>query len=735
MKKENHFVLALSDMHCTSCVSTIESALKKSEQVENATINFAEKTATISGSISPEDAIQLIVASGYGASLPAADGEAAEEPPCSGWLRNCVLPLLWGAILLTLDYIPHGLPSPTQTEGFWLWLVVAVITLGVMTFSGGSYYRGMWSSLRRGRATMDTLIAVGTGAAWLFSLFVVLFPHFIPNAHHNIYFDASVLIIGLVNLGGILETSARSKTSEAVKKLVGLQPKIANKVIDDEEVSVPIAELKADDVVRVKPGEKIPVDGEVIEGSSTVDESMLTGEPLAVNKGAGDELSGGTLNQNGAFLMRVTATGEETVVAQIIQAVRDAQSTKPPIAKIADQISGFFVPTVILIAIITAIVWSSIDGTAAQVLLTALSVLVIACPCAIGLASPIAVMLATGKAATRGILICSGEALQQAQKLTAVVLDKTGTITEGKPTLTTIHTTADMHEKTALQAAASLETQSEHPLASAIITAAKDKNLNLQNCEDFTAVSGKGAQGTINQQTVLVGNTAFMQENNIATDELSGQADEAAENGGTPIYLAIENKLAAVLVIADPVKADSIEAIKSFQQLGLKVVMLTGDNEKTARAIAAQVGIKDVIADVLPTEKRHAIQRLQQQGECVAMVGDGINDAPALTQADVGFAIGSGTDIAVSASDVTLMNNTLSNVTDTIIISKRTLRTIKQNFVGSFAYNVIGILIAAGVFYPWFHWLLTPWIASAAMALSSLTVVLNSSRLRLIQLQ
>jgi P-type Cu+ transporter len=732
--EKNRFVLALPDIHCASCVNTIESALKKSPQVSTAAVNMAEKTVTITGSVTQNDAIQIIQEAGYQAVTD------AQQPPqknsrkgSSFW--DSIVPLLWGAILLTLDYIPQGIPPLTQSAGFWSWLGLGLMTLWVLIWSGGHFYRQAWSAAKGRRATMDTLIAMGTGAAWIFSFLVVLFPDLLPNTQHDIYFDAAVLIVGLVNLGSRLEARARSETSAAVKKLIGLQPKTACKIVDGKETVVPIKELQVGDMLRIKPGEKIPIDGDITEGQSAVDESMLTGEPLPVSKKPGDVLSGGTLNQSGSLLMRVTAVGAETAVARIVQAVRDAQNTKPPMAKIADQISAYFVPTVMVIALITALVWINIGGSSAEVLLTALSVLVIACPCAIGLASPIAVMLGTGKAATYGILIRSGEALQLAPKLTAIVLDKTGTITEGRPALVDIHTTAGFNRQTTLLAAASLEAHSEHPLATAITNAAKANKLELQSCQDFTATAGKGAQGNVNNQKILIGNPSFLQANNIATEALEEAAGHEASAGSTPIFLAIDGELAAVLVVADPIKKDSITAIQQFKGLGLKVVMLTGDNEKTAQAIAEKVGITEVIANVLPSEKRAAVQELQQKGHVVAMVGDGINDAPALTQANVGFAIGSGTDIAIAASDVTLMRSSLSSVTDALHISRRTLRCIKQNFVGSFFYNTVGILIAAGVFYPWFHWLLSPWIASAAMALSSITVVLNASRLRFIKIE
>ena len=733
MSNNKPFMLDLPDLRCASCVKSIESALGESSLVDSVVVNLSEKNAIISGKISPEEAIAIIVDAGYEAVMPQESDE--EEPADKGWFWKSAVPLVWGLILLSLDYVSIGLPDIGTHAGLWVWLLIALVTLGVMVWHGGHFYKQAWSAAKHRRATMDTLIAVGTAAAWLFSMAVVLFPHWLPNSQHDIYFDAAVLILGLVNLGHHLESCARSRTSEAVKKLIGLQPKTAVKVVDGVEQEVPTDSLVVGDVVRIKPGEKVPVDGEVVEGTSTVDESMLTGEPIPVSKKEGDLLSGGSINQSGSVLMKVTAVGDDTAVAHIVQAVKAAQNAKPPIARIADVISGYFVPTVIVLAIITGLVWMNLGGSSAQILLTALSVLVIACPCAVGLASPIAVMMGTGKAASYGILIRSGESLQVAPNLTAVVLDKTGTITEGQPKLTGIHLASGLDKQAVLAAAASVERHSEHPLALAVIKAAEEEGLAIEACQDFSSESGKGARGTFNGQSVIIGKAAFLEENGIGIDELKEQADNAAHQGGSPIYLGMNGCLAAVLVVSDPVKQDSKKAIERFKKAGLKVVMLTGDNEKTAAAIAKEVGITDVVANVLPAEKRSVVEGLQQEGYIVGMVGDGINDAPALTQADVGFAIGSGTDIAIASSDVTLMRSSLCSVTDTMQIAGRTLRNIKQNFAGSFVYNSIGVLVAAGVFYPWFHWLLSPWIASAAMALSSLTVVLNATRLRFIRVE
>ncbi len=613
-----------------------------------------------------------------------------------------LIPLISGIVLM---FIP-------QTN-----IAVALGTLIIMIYSGGHYYTGAWKALKNKTSTMDTLVALGTGSAWLYSAAIILFPHFFPlNARHA-YFDSALIVIALVDLGMSLEMKARGKTSLAIQKLLGLQPKTARVIRDGVEKDMPIGEIQVNDLIRVHPGEKIPVDGVITEGSSLIDESMLTGEAMPNNKKMGDKVTGGTLNKSGAFIFKATHIGKDTVLAHIIAMVEKAQQTKPQIGRLVDRITNYFVPIVVIVAIITFFVWLP---HYAQAISTAMAVLLIACPCALGLATPISIMAGVGKAAEHGILIRNGDALQEAGNLTTIVLDKTGTITQGKPTLTDIIAFAPWSETHVLQYAASVEIHSEHPIAFAIVEAAKNKNISLLSTNHFNAISGQGVNANIEQHKVAL-------RRNTTEENLTKQ-------GKTVISLLIDDKLAGVLAVTDPIKENSIDAIRALKKSGLKVMMLTGDNKNTALSIAKQVGIdeKNVLAEVLPQDKAQQIKYLQQQHEHVGMVGDGINDAPALSQANVGFAIGTGTDIAIESADIALMSGSLIGVVNAQKISKQTLRNIKQNLGGSFIYNILGIPLAAGVFYPIFGWLLNPVFAAAAMAASSITVVLNANRLRLL---
>jgi Cu+-exporting ATPase len=601
-----------------------------------------------------------------------------------------------------------------------------------MMFAGGHFYTGAWKSFKSHSANMDTLIALGTGTAWLYSMVVVVTPELVPELARHVYFEATAMIIGLINLGLALEVRARGKTSQAIKRLLGLRVKTARVLREGQEVDIPIDSVRVDDLVRVRPGEKVPVDGEVTEGRTLVDESMLTGEPIPVEKQAGDEVAAGTINNTGSILFRARRVGKETALAQIIEMVRRAQNSKPSIGRLADTIAAVFVPSVMIIAVLAALVWFNVgpEPQLAYMIVSATTVLIIACPCALGLATPMSVMVGVGKAAEAGILIRNGEALQQSSRLTTIVLDKTGTITAGRPEVTAIHPANGFTEEELLSQAASLETGSEHPLAQAIIDSAAARNLQPSVAEDFAAVAGHGVQGIVQGRRVLFGNQQLMQDSNIELDGLVAVAQDLAAQAQTPMFLAVDGTAAGIVAVADPVKPDSIAAIKRLKKLGLTVVMLTGDNRDTARAVATSVGIDKFFAEVLPDEKSNKIAELQSQGEIVGMTGDGINDAPALALADVGFAIGSGTDVAIESADVTLMRGSLHGIADAIAVSKATVRNIKQNLFGAFIYNSLGIPVAAGILYPVIGVLLNPVIAGAAMAFSSLTVVTNANRLR-----
>ncbi|HEV2613433.1 MAG TPA: copper-translocating P-type ATPase [Gammaproteobacteria bacterium] len=620
-----------------------------------------------------------------------------------------------------------------STNTFWN-IIFTALTLMVLVYSGGHFFKNAYKAFIIQQANMDTLVSLGTGVAWLYSACVVFFPNYFPELARHTYFEAAVVIIALINLGALLELRARQNTSSAIKRLIGLQPKTARIIKNNQELDIPIEDVKINDLVRVRPGEKIPVDGIIIEGNSNIDESMITGEPIPVEKNSGDFVTGATINKSGSFIFKATKIGADTVLAKIIEIVQQAQGSKPAMARMADQISAIFAPLVMIIAIITALVWFNFgpDPKDAYILVTAMSVLIIACPCALGLAVPISVMVGVGKAAEYGILIRHGDALQQASQLKVLVLDKTGTVTEGKPSVTEIHALKHWDDKGLLQLAASVEVHSEHALAEAILNHAQEKHIQALHATQFEAVSGQGAKAVIHNETVLLGNKKFMAENNITLPN-----DNFAKNGATPIYIAVENTLAGIITISDKIKPDSQKAIKQLQNMGLKIILLTGDHKETANFIAQQVGITDVIAEVSPADKANVIKRVQldhNHSIKVGMVGDGINDAPALAQADVGFAIGSGTDVAIESASITLMRNSLQGVVDAMLISNYTVKNMKQNLFGAFIYNIIGIPVAAGILFPFTGLLLNPMIAGLAMALSSVTVVMNANRLRFVKL-
>lgn len=735
--------LSIDGASCASCVGKIEAALKAVKGVSTAEMNFADSSVVITGQANVAQLIQAVEHAGYSAKAVSRDDEVSilAEKEQADWanykklMKNSWLALSLGTPLMVYGLFIGEMTVATQLERL-AWLIVGIATFAVMYFSGRHFYIGAWKSFKNHSANMDTLIALGTGTAWLYSMVVVFFPDVVPLMARHVYFEATAMIIGLINLGLAFELKAKGKTSEAIKRLIGLQAKTAQVIREDETLTIAIEEVLKDDVVKVRPGEKIPVDGLVIEGHSSIDESMLTGEPMPVEKVAGDDVAAGTINKSGVILFKATRIGKDTALAQIINMVKRAQNSKPSIGRLADVISAYFVPTVMIIAIVSALVWLNFgpDPTIAYAMISATTVLIIACPCALGLATPMSVMVGVGKAAEAGVLIRNGEALQTASKITAMVLDKTGTITQGAPKVTDIllaDNSADaIDEKQLLQLAASIESGSEHPLAQAIVDSAKTQGVELLNIEHFNAVAGHGVEAMCQEHSLLFGNEKLMNDRDIDISAFVVKAQSLAKEAKTPMYFAIDNKLAAIIAVADPIKHDSIEAIKRLQSNKIRVIMLTGDNLETAKAVAKKVGITEFFAQVLPEDKAKKIAELQKIGEVVGMTGDGINDAPALALADVGFAIGTGTDVAIESADITLMRGSLHGLADAIAVSKATLTNIKQNLVGAFIYNVGGIPFAAGILYPFFGLLLSPVIAGAAMALSSLTVVSNANRLR-----
>jgi Cu+-exporting ATPase len=737
--------LLIDGASCGSCVKKIESALQKVSGVSRAEMNFAQRTVTVAGTVKPLDLIKAVEQAGYNAKVSKAESEGealsekevADEVYYKRLIREMSIALAVGIPLMVYGLVVGEMTVSTISEQL-AWLVVGLITLGVMVFSGKHFYIGAWQSFKNHSANMDTLIALGTGTAWLYSMVVVFAPEAVPEMARHVYFEATAMIIGLINLGLALELKARGRTSEAIKRLIGLQPKTARVIRDGLEVDIAIDQVLLNDVVRVRPGEKISVDGKVIEGHSAIDESMLTGEPMPVEKTVGAEVVAGTINKTGSILFKATRVGKDTALAQIINMVKRAQNSKPPIGRMADVISAYFVPVVMIIAVVSALIWLNFgpEPVIAYAIISATTVLIIACPCALGLATPMSVMVGVGKAAEAGVLIRNGEALQTASKITAMILDKTGTITLGAPKVTDVilasgfNGAGEFDEDTVLKLAATLESGSEHPLAMAIVESAQESGLSMGKASNFKAIAGHGVQAEVDGKTLLFGNEKLMHEKGIEVGDFVEKAQALAADAKTPMYFAIDNKFAAIIAVADPIKEDSIAAIKRLQKNGIRVVMLTGDNRDTAKAVAKKVGITEFFAEVLPEQKSEKVQELQMQGEVVGMTGDGINDAPALAIANVGFAIGTGTDVAIESADITLMRGSLHGLADAIAVSKATLSNIKQNLFGAFIYNVAGVPFAAGILYPFFGLLLSPVIAGAAMAFSSLTVVSNANRLR-----
>ncbi len=737
---DNTIQLSIAGMTCAGCVKSVEEALNVVPEVKAATVNFADHTANVevNSAFDTNLLIEAVREAGYDAAImqglsDLSQQEELEETHYYQLIRQALVATAAGVPLMLGTHLKlFSFPELGTAQGSTFWSIISLLTLGVMWYSGGHFYRGAIKAYKLGQANMDTLIALGTGAAWLYSTIVIDFSDWLPSIARHAYFEAAVMILAFINFGQALEVRARGRTSSAIRQLIGLQPKTARVVRNGQEVDIAIEQVGLDETIRVRPGEKIPVDGELIEGHSSVDESMLTGEAMPVEKATSDEVVGGSINLTGSFLFKATRIGTDTVLAQIVHSVRQAQSSKPELARLADQIAAVFVPVVVTISVLTFFVWWIVGPTPAigYAFVTAMTVLVIACPCALGLATPISVMVAVGRAAQAGTLIRNGDALQSASSITTMVLDKTGTITEGKPQLDSVITDDDYSNDTVLQMAASLEQNSEHPLATAIVSAAKQKQLELLPLTNFESVTGKGVQGVVNGNIYRLGNLALMEQETIDTGEFPELMEQYAAQGQTPILVAKESTVIGMITVSDPIKQESVTAIKQMQTMGLQVMMVTGDHLTTAQAIAQKAGITDLRAGVLPQDKAEIVKQLQDNSAIVGMVGDGINDAPALAQADVGIAIGTGTDIAIESADVVIMQGSLQKVPNLMLLSAATTRNIKQNLFMAFFYNVLAIPVAAGLLYPVAGILLNPMIAGAAMALSSLTVVWNASRLR-----
>jgi len=725
--------LLLSGMSCASCVSRVQKALLTVPGVVQARVNLAERTALVMGSASAGDLVQAVEKAGYGAEAIEDDlkrRERQQETALATMKRfrwQAIVALLVGIPVMVWGMIGDNMMVTDDNRS--LWLVIGLATLAVMVFAGGHFYSSAWKSLRNRTATMDTLVALGTGVAWLYSMSVNLWPQWFPMEARHLYYEASAMIIGLINLGHMLEARARQRSSRALEKLLDLTPPTARVVTEEGEKSVPLAEVQPGMTLRLATGDRVPVDGEINQGEAWFDEAMLTGEPIPQQKGDGDSIHAGTVVQDGSVLFRASAVGSHTTLSRIIKMVRQAQSSKPEIGQLADRISAVFVPVVVAIAILSAAIWYFF-GPAPQIVYTlviATTVLIIACPCALGLATPMSIISGVGRAAEYGVLVRDADALQRASELTTLVFDKTGTLTEGKPQVVEVKTVGDMDEATALRLAAALEQGSSHPLARAILEKAAVSSLPQVNA--FRTLRGLGVSGEVEGHQLLLGNQPLMHEQQIDTRELDSAMAEQAAMGATPVLLAIDGRIAALFAIRDPLRSDSVAALQRLHREGYRLVMLTGDNPVTANAIAKEAGIDEVIAGVLPDGKAQAIKDLQAQGQKVAMVGDGINDAPALAQAEVGIAMGGGSDVAIETAAITLMRHSLVGVADALAISRATLRNMKQNLLGAFVYNSLGIPIAAGILWPLTGTLLNPVVAGAAMALSSITVVSNANRL------
>ena len=738
-------VFPVRGMTCASCVARVEQALSGVPGVVSASVNLASEKATVEylEGTQISDLKRAVVDAGYELGEEAEtleDVSTASQKVIKSLRNRFLFAAVIGLLILGLGFGPSFPGKP-----YLLWLLATPVQF----WAGWRFYRGMWGALKHRTADMNTLIAVGTSAAYAYSVLAVVFPGFFTagGLEPHLYFDTSAMIIALILLGRFLEARAKGQTSEAIKKLVGLQPRTALVTRDGKENEIPVEEVQVGDLITVRPGEKVPVDGIVRQGYSSIDESMITGESMPVEKKVGDEVIGATINKTGSFQFEATKVGKDTTLAQIIRLVEEAQGSKAPIQRLADIIASYFVPVVIGIALVTFIIWYFVGPAPAFTfaLLNFIAVLIIACPCALGLATPTAIMVGTGKGAENGILIRSAEALERAHRINTVLLDKTGTLTQGKPLVTDIIAAKSFSEEDVLRLAASAERQSEHPLAEAIVRAASDRKLKMQSVTNFRAIPGKGVEASAGGKKLVLGNLVLMKDKKLALNGLEKEAGRLWEEGKTVMFLAMDGKVIGAMALADTLKPGAREAVEALHRLGIEVAMLTGDNRRTAETIAIEADIDRVIAEVLPEHKAQEVKKLQGEGKTVAMVGDGINDAPALAQADIGVAIGTGTDVAIETADITLISGDLSGIVNAIDLSKRTLRTIKQNLFWAFAYNTALIPVAAGVLFIFFgrtgvpsglHFILgdygflNPILAAAAMATSSLTVVFNSLRLR-----
>lgn len=730
---ENSFQLLIGGMSCASCVSRVQRALAQVEGVTTARVNLAERSALVMGDARATSLVEAVKEAGYDAEIIEDESERREKQQQNA--LNAMKRFRWQAALALALGIPmmiwgmlgdNMMLTDSNRTG---WLVLGALTLLVMVLAGGHFYRSAWRSLTKGTATMDTLVALGTATAWLYSISVNLWPqHFPPEARH-LYYEASAMIIGLINLGHMLEQRARQRSSQALERLLDLTPPTARVVTASGEKVMPLDEVHPGMTLRLNSGDRVPVDGTISQGEAWLDEAMLTGEAQPQAKSQGDEVHAGTVMQDGSILFTARAVGKNTTLSRIINRVRQAQSSKPEIGQMADNISAIFVPAVVAIALISAAIWYLV-GPAPQIVYTlviATTVLIIACPCALGLATPMSIISGVGRAAEFGVLVRDADALQHASNVDTLVFDKTGTLTEGKPRVVEIALFNGADEQQVLRWAAALEQGSSHPLAKAILArAALPEPLNIAQ---FRTIAGQGVSGKMDTTALLLGNRALLTQENIDTQQIEAQMDAQAAKGMTPVLLAADGHVVAMFSVRDPLRAESVTALKRLRERGYELVMLTGDNPDTARAIAQDAGLDNVIAGVMPEGKADAIQTLQQQGKRVAMIGDGINDAPALAQADVGIAMGGGSDVAIETAGMTLMRQDLNAVVDALAIARATLRNMKQNLAGAFVYNALGIPIAAGVLYPLTGTLLNPMVAGAAMALSSITVVSNANRL------
>lgn len=743
--------IQIGGMHCASCAATVEGAVKKIPGVLEVEVNPATNWALVKvvpGQVEYQGRKKAIEASGYQAtqiedSLTHEDVDsetAAHQREYKSLMRK-----FWFAAVIAIPvmlvaypelpwfYLPNLFVSQVSEALMrWLFILSGLITLPVMAYSGRQFFIGAWAALKHHTADMNTLITLGTSAAWIYSSVAILVPSIFPKGTATPFYDVTAVVTALVVLGQALEVRAKGQTSQAIRKLLDLQAKTARVLREGHEVEISVEEVLVDDIIVVRPGERIPVDGEIIEGRSSVDESMVTGESLPIDKNPGDEVIGATVNTTGSFHFRATKVGKDTALAQIVKMVQDAMGSKAPIARLVDVVSSYFAPTVMILSILTFLMWFNFGPSPVLsfAIVTAVTVLIIACPCAIGMAVPLSLVAGVGKGAEHGVLIRNGEALQTASQLQVLVLDKTGTITKGKPELTDIVSANDFETRALLHYAASADQLSEHPLAQAIVSGAKSRNVELVTPNDFEAVPGHGVVTTVDGHAVMVGNRRLMQRHDIDTASVEPDVQRLQGEGKTAMFVAVDGKAAGVVAVADTIKEDSLQAIQVMRDMGLEVVMLTGDNERTAQAIARQVGITHVLAEVLPEEKANEVHMLKKGGRKVGMVGDGINDAPALVEANVGFAIGTGADVAIEAADITLMSGSLKGVAYAIEISRATMRNAKESLFGAFVYNSLGIPVAAGVLFPFFGILLSPIIAGAAMAASSVTVVSNANRLR-----